>query len=101
MSSKRLPKMPELPKSPKLEIQIRSPTKGVMGSRSSTKAACYSASDIRRSSDGLCFSFLTRLGLSTRFTDGTLPIAARDIVLTAVVALKVFFFLFFGMAKEI
>jgi hypothetical protein len=61
----------------------------------------YSASDISRSMDGLCFSFLTRLGLSTRFTDGTLPIAARDMVLTAVVALKVFFFFFFGMAKEI
>jgi hypothetical protein len=60
----------------------------------------YSESDIRRSIDGLCFSFLTRLGLSTRFTDGTVPIAARDMVLTAVVALKVFFFFFFGMARR-
>jgi len=40
------------------------------------------------------------LGLSTRFTDGTVPIAARDMVLTAVVALKVLFFFFFGMARR-
>jgi hypothetical protein len=54
-----------------------------------------------RSIDGLCFSFLARLVLSTRLTEGTVPIAARDMVFTAVVALKVFFFFFFGMVNKI
>ena len=53
-----------------------------------------------RSIDGLCFSFLARLVLSTRLTEGTVPIAARDMVFTAVVALKVLFFFFFGMARR-
>jgi hypothetical protein len=48
---------------------------------------------------GLCFSFFARFRLSSRCTGGGVPIAARAMDLTAVVAvnlLLLFFFGFFG-----
>jgi hypothetical protein len=56
----------------------------------------YSSSAKSFPNGRLCFSGIVRRLSSTLFTAGTAPIAARDMVFTALVALKVlFFFRFF------
>lgn len=65
------------------------------------RASGYSSSARILPNGRLCFSAIVRRFASTLFTAGTLPIAVRDMVFTALVALKVFFFFDFfpGMVR--